>query len=161
MELLELALSLEEDLKIYYSKQAELNSGNSLSKVFRLLEKEEEKHTEILKSYAENILLPLSEHKILSEVQPIFKEIKDYNSEIKQNPGQLDVYRMALEKEEQSVHFYQDLYEKATEEQSKKVFGYLMKQEDAHCIILEELVKLVNRPEEWVESAEFGLRDEY
>lgn len=161
MELLDFALSMEEDLRSYYQNQAKLNSGNSLHKVFTLLEKEEEKHTEILISYADHIFLPLEDNDILSEIQSIFHGMKDYHAEIKEMANQLDIYRFALEKEEESLRFYQDLMDKATTEEAKKVFGYLRKQEDTHCIILEELVKLVKRPEEWVESAEFGLREEY
>lgn len=161
MELLELALSMEQDLQFFYGKQAELHEGNSLHAVFVLLEMEEEKHTEILKSYQEDILLPLMDNNILTDIRTIFKEIGDFKLVIKDIPSQLDVYRMALEKEEQSLKFYRVLQSKTKEDQSKKVFQYLINQEDKHCIILEELIKLVNRPEEWVESAEFGLREEY
>lgn len=161
MELLDLALSLEEDLQKFYQEQAKLHEGNSLHTVFCLLEQEEINHARILRSYQEDLSIPLSETDILRNVQSIFKEMKDFKNVIKEIPSQLDVYRMALEKEEESLQFYTELRDKAKEESSKKLFSYLMKQEDKHCIILEELVKLVNRPEEWVESAEFGLREEY
>ena len=68
---------------------------------------------------------------------------------------------MALEKEQESLKFYQDLYANASKEHSKTVLQYLINQEDKHCMILDELVKLVSRPDEWVESAEFGLREDY
>jgi rubrerythrin len=161
MELLDLALSMENDLQAFYHKQAMIHEDNRLHAVFTLLEKEEEKHAELLKSFKDDIVLPLNDSEILADVQSIFKEIEEFKLDIKNIPSQLDIYRMALEKEEQSLKFYQDLHDKAKEDQSRKVFGYLINQEDKHCIILEELVKLVNRPEEWVESAEFGLREDY
>ncbi|HWQ41417.1 MAG TPA: rubrerythrin, partial [Desulfosporosinus sp.] len=40
-------------------------------------------------------------------------------------------------------------------------FEYLIKQEEDHYTIIEQLVSLLSRPEEWVESAEFGVREEY
>ena len=161
MELLNLALTMEEDLKNFYLKQAELHQENSLRTVFELLAKEEEKHAEILMSYADKIDLPLMDSDIISEVKPIFKEMADFKSDIKLYATQLDAYRMALDKEVESFNFYKDLHDKSEEEQLKQVFRYLIHQEDRHCIILEELVKLVTRPEEWVESAEFGLREDY
>ena len=161
MELLELALSMELDLKDFYKKQAELHNGNSLKTVFTLLAEEEDEHAAILRSYASQIVIPLTDSNILSDVRTIFKQLANFSSEIKDIPSQLDVYRMALEKEEESKSFYQDLCDKAAEERSKRVFGYLTEQEDKHCIILEELVKRVTRPEEWVESAEFGIREDY
>lgn len=161
MKLLELALLMEENLKDFYEEQALLNKENSLYKVFKLLAKEEEKHAEILKEYSNEIELPLIDSTILNDVKPIFEELSNLKSDIKLLPNQLDIYRIALEKEEESLKFYQDLSDKASDEGSKKVFQYLIKQEDKHCVLLEELVKLVTRPEEWVEAAEFVDTEEY
>jgi rubrerythrin len=161
MDLLELALSLELDSENFYKQQAELNKGNSLNVVFTLLANEEENHANILKSKADKLTITLKDNDILSEVHSIFKDRNDFKIDIKDIPSQLDSYRMALGKEEQSLKFYKDLLNEATDEHSKTVFQYLIKQEDTHCVILEELVKLVTRPEEWVESAEFGIREDY
>lgn len=161
MSILELAISLEHDLESFYRQQAELSKGNSLSVVFTLLAKEEENHARILESNSDKLVLPLTDSDILSEIQSIFKSMDDFKLEIKDIPSQLDTYRMALGKEEESLKFYRELQANASDEQSKTVFQYLIKQEDKHCIILEELIKLVNRPEEWVESAEFGIREDY
>lgn len=161
MEILELALSMELDLEKFYTEQAELNKDNTLNVVFTMLAKEEENHANILMSKADKLTLPLRDSNILHEVQSIFKDMDYITSEFHDIPTQLDIYREALEKEQQSLKFYQDLHAEASEEQSKKVFQYLINQEDKHCIILEELVKLVSRPEEWVEDAEFGRREPY
>lgn len=161
MELIDLALSMENDLMSFYRRQAELHKGSKLCAVFHLLENEEENHAKILHSYKEQIVLPLTDSGVLAEAKAIFKEVADIKLEVKELPSQLDVYRTALEKEEQSLKFYKDLSDKVDDERSKQVFSFLIKQEDIHCIILEELIKLVSRPEEWVESAEFGLRDDY
>lgn len=161
MELLDLALSMELDLGKFYREQAELNKENSLEVVFTLLAKEEENHARLLKANADKLTLALEDSNILSEAQSIFKNLAKFTTNIKDIPDQLDAYRMALENEQQSLKFYQDLSAYATNEQSKKVFDYLAKQEDKHCVIIEELVKLLTSPEEWVESAEFGVREEY
>ncbi len=161
MDILELALSMELDLEKFYKEQAELNKDNSLKVVFTMLAKEEENHANILKANADKLTLALEDTNILSEVQSIFKSMVNFTSDIKDIPDQLDTYRMALEKEEESLKFYQDLYADVSDEQSKTVFQYLIKQEDKHCVILEELVKLLTRPEEWIESADFGMREDY
>lgn len=158
MELLELALSMELDLEKFYQEQAELNKDNSLNVVFTMLAKEEKNHANILRTNADKLTLPLEDSNILIDVQPIFKNIDVLTHNLQ---NQLDTYRMALEKEQESLKFYQDLYANASKEHSKKVLQYLVNQEDKHCDILEELVNLVSRPDEWVESAEFGLREDY
>ena len=161
MELFDLALTMENDLISFYRNQAELHKESKLHSVFNLLQKEEVNHAKILQSYKEHLVLPLKSSEVLAEVKGIFEEIDDINNEIKDIPSQLDVYRVALDKEEQSLKFYQELSDKAVDDQAKEVFGFLIKQEDIHCVIIEEIIKMVSRPEEWVESAEFGLREEY
>ena len=74
---------------------------------------------------------------------------------------QLDAYRGALEKEKESVALYEELLGKASDDKEKILFEYLIKQEQRHRNILEELVVLVSRPIEWVEDAEFGKREKY
>lgn len=161
MDTLELALSLEFDLEKYYMELAEKNKDNNLAVVFNLLANEERKHTEILLGKADMLDQKIQDKDILMEAKGLFRNLGDFKSDIKEMPNQLDSYRMALELEEKSLKFYKELQAGAEDEKLKNTYGYLMKQEDIHCIIIEELVKLTTRPEEWVESAEFGLREDY
>lgn len=161
MDTLELALSLELDLEKYYREQAEKNKDNSLHVVFSMLAKEEEKHADILMKHADKFDLPVQDDNILVEARKLFKQLGDFKSEIQNIPSQLESYRMGLEMELKSLHFYKSLAENATEEKVKITYQYLIKQEDIHCVIMEELVKLTTRPEEWIESPEFGVREDY
>ena len=68
---------------------------------------------------------------------------------------------MALQMEKDSIELYQKFFKEAGDEQTKKLFGYLIRQEENHFEIFDNLITLVERPEEWVEDAEFGPREEY
>lgn len=68
---------------------------------------------------------------------------------------------MALDKEKQSIDLYNEFLSEATDDIDKQLFSYLMRQEMDHLTIIEDMVMFVNHPEEWVESAEFGIREEY
>ena len=68
---------------------------------------------------------------------------------------------MALENEKASITLYQKYLSEATDDESKSLFEYLLKQEEGHYALIDQLVSIVSRPEEWVESAEFGLREDY
>lgn len=161
MDILEMALSLEHDLAKYYLEQADLNKDNSLNVIFLLLANEEENHVKILESKVKNLSYPLHDSNVEAESQKIFKNMDDFKSDISDFPSQLESYRMAYEKEKESYEFYKKALDEACDENSKTIFSYLLKQEDTHCNILEELIKLVTRPDEWVESAEFGIREDY
>lgn len=161
MNALELALSLEIDLEKNYFEQAEQNKDNSLHSVFLILAKEEENHANILRKHRDKLSYDLPESEFIHNSKDIFKDVNDFKLDIKDIPSQLDSYRAALEKEKQSFELYEKLLNEMIDEESKEIFHYLLRQEEIHCNVLENIIHLLIKPEEWVESAEFGVREEY
>lgn len=160
MEMLDYAIQMELDGKEYYEKQADLNKGNRLYSVFKFLANQEFIHAEILKKRKDNIHeVPESSESF--NTKTLFASLDDFKSEVSLLAKQLEVYRYALEIEEKSVNMYQELYDAAEDEKDKEVYAFLIAQEKAHLEMFSELELLVRRPEEWIESAEFGLREEY
>jgi rubrerythrin len=156
VDILVYAIKMELDGEKYYKEQAELNRENSLFGVFMELAKDESDHAKILEDKAIGSFYR-SNAPVRSSVQNVFAR-----SDMKEIPcvqDQADIYKMALEKEKQSI----DLYKKLSSESigDKEIYDYLIAQEEEHCEILEEIIKIASRPQEWVESAEFGEREEY
>ena len=156
MNSMEFAINAEHDGEKYYTEQAEINRDNDLNTVFILLAKDEENHARILQNKFNDLSYVLQDNNTLSKSKNVFKGSGDFKNEIRTIPNQLDLYRFALEKEKQSIDLYKKLLSESTDDRTKKLFEYLIKQEVEHFAILEELVLLVSRPDEWVESAEFG-----
>jgi len=161
MNVLEFAMKMELEGEEYYTEQAEINKDNSLSTVFLMLAKEEKRHSKILQNKANKLPCALEQSETLSEAKNVFDSIGANKEAIKQIPNQLGVYRLALDKEKESITLYRKYLSEATDDESKKIFEYLIKQEEDHFTIIEQLVSLLSRSEEWVESAEFGVREEY
>jgi len=161
MNILEFAMNMELAGQIYYTEQAEINKGNSLSKVFLMLAKDEAMHSKILQNKVNKLPCDLIQSDSLTEAKNIFSNLGADKDGMKHISDQLDVYRLGLEKEKESITLYQKYLSEATDDESKKLFEYLIKQEKNHYAIIDQLVLLISRPNEWVESAEFGLREEY
>lgn len=161
MNILELAIAMEVDLEKHYLKQAQINKDNSLNTIFLMLAQDEKNHAKILLSKSKELDYELEDNKTLLESKKIFKEIKNFNSEIKDIPSQLDSFRMALDMEKKSIDAYNKLLEETEDVKAKELFEYLIGQENEHFALIEELILLLSRPEEWIENAEFGIRKEY
>ncbi len=161
MNLLKYAIEMETDGEKYYQRQAQLNSDNSLSVVFIHLAKDENTHAEILKNKLNNTPYELKDHSAFFAIDNIFKGVKDFSSEIKQFPGQFDVYHEALKIEKQSIELYSRLINESDDDNDKILFEFLIKQEKSHYDFFEALIDFLRHPYEWVESAEFGLREDY
>jgi len=73
----------------------------------------------------------------------------------------LEILRRAMEAEHEAEAFYHHHAERASDVRAAQLFGELAKAEHGHYQILSSLVEYYDRPEEWVESAEFGLRPDY
>ena len=159
MNSIELAIGMELDGKRFYMQQAEKAEDSGLKSIFHTLAEEESIHARILKSKAET--LPYELVDTYAEIKSIFVEIGNYKNIIKQIPDALDVYTMALEAEKKSIDLYTEMLQEATDAKDKKIFEYLIEQEKDHYKVMEQLIELVNRPNDWVESAEFGIRKEY
>ena len=161
MNALEYAIQMELDGEKYYREQAELNKDNSLYTVCLMLAEDEKKHAMILSNKLEKLAYELTDSEMLLDVKNVFTDINNIEMEEKEVLSQLDFYRIALDKEKQSIELYTDLLNKAADSEEKDVFEYLIRQERQHQDVLEELVTLLRHAHEWVEAAEFGIRKEY
>lgn len=160
MDMLDYAITMELEGKEYYEKQAAINKNNRLHVVFTFLATQEKQHAEILMRMKDNRKgIPYENEKM--EVKSLFSNLDDFKSEISVIGKQLDVYRFALDIEEKSIKVYEEMYEKAEDEEDRNLLAFLIDQEKAHYEMFNQLETIVKRPEEWIESAEFGLREDY
>jgi len=161
MNIYEIAIMMEKDGEEFYLEQAEKNKNNALSRIFLLLAKDEKRHAEILKNKFEGMDYKMQKNETPVKMKNFFSSDKEFISEMERLPKQLSVYRQALLNENKSIELYKSLLIRAEDLVTKKLFEYLTQQENEHSELLEEIILLVSRPDEWVESAEFGLREEY
>lgn len=161
MNILTVAIAMEVDLEKYYLRQAEINKDNYLNKIFTMLAKDEAVHAEILRRKADKLDYELKDSRTLEESKHFFSGMKDFKPETKDMPSQLDSFRLAMDMEKKSIDVYKEMYDETEDDKAKKLFEFLIKEEEGHYRIIEQLVIHLTRPEEWIEDAEFGIREEY
>jgi len=156
MNIFDYAIQMEVDGENFYRKQASINENSKLNKVFLSLAEDEKKHAEIIKEKLAGKDFLLEEADIETE-KNVFSDATglDYERGL---TNQSDLYEKALEMEEKSINLYKKLLDQSVD--NKDIFEFLIKQEEEHYRLLEEISIMVNRPNEWVESAEFGIRVE-
>ncbi len=161
MTVLQYALEMEQDGEAYYNNQAQTFADTPLKPVFETLAKQEHKHADLLRSKMEGTPYELKESDEFANRENLFSGMKDYKPKVEANPAQAELYREARELEQKSIDLYSDLLGKTDDAETKALLDFLVKEETQHYEILEELFRFVNRPNEWVEDAEFGLRETY
>ena len=157
MTALEFAIQMELDGEKYYLEQAEKNKDNNLYTVFKILADEERVHAEILEKHAKEIEYEMAAY---TEFQNVFVSLDDFNVETKAAPDQLDGYRLALQKEQESIDLYEKMLAEAKRDEDRVLFEFLVEQEKIHYQVFDDIIQHLIKAEQWVEDAEFGRRME-
>ncbi len=160
MDLLQFAIDMELDGEHYYREQAARNGGNPLRVVFEALAADEARHAQVLTGKRDGQPYTL-EPRTQGEPHSPFTGAADYAASVREQPDQPELYHTAISMEDKSIALYADLSAQAGDAQTKALFDYLIGEETAHKALLDEIYHHVNRPHEWVESAEFGKREDY
>src|SRR5699024_2346760 len=105
-------------------------------------------HAKLLRKKADNSPYELSDNSVLAEYENVFEDTEDFESKIKATPDQLDAYKLALEKEKESIELYKKMLEEATSDDAKELFKFLIKEEEAHYSIFEEIRRHLSYAEE-------------
>lgn len=158
---IEFAIKMELDGEKYYLEQGEKTAHQGLKSVFQLLAAEEREHATILEKYASQGEYELKESEVPNHYQNVFQNGEDLQVEIKSRPEQIDAYYLALEKEKQSVELYEKMLAEADNPEEKRLFEFLVEQEKIHYNTFSDLIEHVLKAKQWVESAEFGVREDY
>ena len=160
MKLYDYAIKMELDGEQYYRDQAEKNKGHAIERVFTLLAKAEMKHAALLRSRQQGESVD-KEMADLAADQNVFSALDDFKADVTSIPRQLDIYQLALGIEQKSIDQYKKLLETAATDPDRQLLSFLVDQEKQHYNLFDTLITLVGRPEEWVEDAEFGKREDY
>lgn len=158
MDLYGFALKMESDGESYYRTLAEQTEDTGLKAVFDSLASDEKNHYRVITELqAEN---HEGAEEILQGPQENVFDRADSFSPTGISPKEVEAYLHARDLEKDSIGLYEKLCEQ-TSEKDRCVLYKLIQEEKRHFEILDDLIVLLNRPKDWVESAEFGIRKEY
>jgi rubrerythrin len=160
MNSVDYAIKMEYDGEKYYREQAEINKANGLNAVCSLMAEEEKKHAIILENRKNHMGYKLVDSDFLTSAKNIYTGAKGIEVTGTKYPGQLDFYRIVCDMEQKSIDLYQKFLSAAADEEDKKLYEYLINQEKQHLEAFEEMSRLLQNAEWWIESPEFGRRRE-
>ncbi len=162
MTILDDAIGLEERARMYYAGAAERVTDPSGKKILTLLMNEEKRHAEILAKMKGGSRGELVDSSLLREVRGLVEgAVKEGKDAISSDGSLREILQKAMEIEQATRRFYKEKAASVDDDKVKDLFSKLARQEASHYLLVSGLAEYFDRPVEWVESAEFGLRPEY
>ncbi len=156
------AIALEERARTMYREARERVSDVGSKRILELLALEEEKHVAALAALREGILAPLADSSLLLDVKGLVEgAVQAGQAAISKDASLRGVLTQAMAMEQATERFYKDRARRAADEALKDLFSELAKREEGHYLLVSSLLEYFDRPQSWVESAEFGLRPDY
>lgn len=162
MTILDDAIGLEERARAYYTAAVGRVSDPSGKKILDLLAKEEALHAEALAEMKNGSYGELADSPLLQDVRGLVEgAVKEGKNAISSDGTLREILQKAMEIEQATRRFYEEKAASADDDKVKDLFTKLARQETSHYLLVSSLAEYFDRPAEWVESAEFGLRSEY
>jgi rubrerythrin len=144
MNVYEYAMKVEKDGEAYYRELASKSPNSGLKRIFTMLADEEVKHYNVFKNMMKK-----------NDTKTIFETLSNEKNNINFDEEQIQFYKEAIKKEENSHQFYLDKSNEVETENEKAIFIKIAEEEIKHRKVLEEIVEFIQEPDNWVASAEF------
>lgn len=154
-ERVEFALKTEQDGHEFY-QMACMKVANKLARAaFRLLGKEELRHAELIEGLGKQLggegEVPTIETVTRKALESGLKTIYESAQEgpVEEEMDSVAAYEKAIELEKQTTSLYAEYAKVCDDDGAKRLFGVLLKEEEHHLSLLEDMHTYLTKPEEW------------
>jgi hypothetical protein len=161
LKALEIAMKREGDALAFYFEASEKVTNAYAHDMFRSFAKEEEKHLEKVKEVYDKLKSERAWPKMITSIGDVVKtkavfpkELEELNMTKKDLEVSLKILKMGIVREEQSVKFYHELAEKATDPFEARFFIALEHEERGHYLTLWDYREYLEDPAGWYSMKE-------
>lgn len=160
MDILEIAVGIELEGMRNYRKISEESDDKGLRKIFSILADAEGRHKDIFEKMKSDFSDLNLDEKIIEDARDIFKSMARDPESVSMENYEVEIYRRALEAENYSIEYYKELTS-SIDEKCLPLLNLIIEEEKKHYRIIEEIIRFVNRPQEWLENAEWNNMEGY
>ncbi len=161
MNVFELAKKVELEGEKIYKEGLERTSNPGLKRILKMLLDAEINHYRIFDAMEHEKKPESVSHFSFDSIKHIFENIRSSPEGLDFNEEEIEVYKKALKFETNTERFYREQAEKTADKKLKEEFILVAEEEKKHKHIVQNLLDFVNRPNEWLENAEFNHLDQY
>ncbi|HOA40543.1 MAG: ferritin family protein [Halanaerobiales bacterium] len=161
MNIFDFAIEFERELHDYYQEKSKNAPNEYMRKLFAELAAEELKHEQIVLQLRAEKMVEEVESDIKEKARDFFQRMVDELPEMIFPEDEVEIYKQAVELERKSKEFYLEQAEKADLAHVRRVFKQLAEEERKHQEIMENLAEMLDRPNTWLEDAEWNHMEEY
>ncbi len=164
MDIFEYAMKMEQDGKAFYEEQAAKTDLAELKNILLELAADEQKHYNIFRAMKEGRAAQFEEAKktrIVTSVKNVFEDLKSRNQDFTFPGDIIAAWEEAREIEKKSEDFYREKAGEVDAQEQKHILNRIADEEHKHWQTIENVIQFLNRPQAWLEDAEWNHLEDY
>lgn len=164
MNVFEYAMKMETDGRDYYLEHAESQTSPAFKKILLELADDELKHYNIFKAMRDGKAVEYKEAEkttIISSIKNVFEQLKNDNAEFSFPADAKEIWEHAREVEKQAEAFYRSKAEELDDDGQKQILNRIADEEHKHWVTMENVIQFLDRPNNWLEDAEWSNLEDY
>ncbi|KYK26631.1 hypothetical protein AYK26_07345 [Euryarchaeota archaeon SM23-78] len=162
LEALQLAIKTELEIRKFYLDNAEKMKNELAKKTFIFLADEELRHIDAIHAFNKSIkegtepeIDAGTEDEAINRGKEFFAtSMKAITEKTIASEDDIKVYEMGLQMEQNGYNFYQKAANKAKHPNVKKLFEFLMKEENAHYALISNAINYLKSPDDFFQDQE-------
>lgn len=156
-----LAKDMEKQGKAYYEKLSRSSKNPEIAAIFAFLAKEEEVHLKTFEKFEKGLKIAsrLASGSTVKAAK-LFGKMAAKSRIAGENENAVKAYKEALAMEKQTVKYYSGML-KQFEEPQRAALSLIIEEEQNHVVLMDALIDFAQKPQEWLENAEFNHLEDY
>lgn len=156
------AMDLEKQTEKYYLDLAEKCASNEgLKNILNMLAGDHAQHFNKFLEMKDDSCSEMPSTDAFHQTVSYFKKLKEKKENFSCDIEQVNMYKKAKDLVQKKFDFYSDSVDKIECPQNKSLMNEIISEEKKHLLVLDNLIELLERPESWVENAEFSHLESY
>jgi rubrerythrin len=161
MNIYDYAIEKEQQAESLYRELANKTRNEGFSNIFNMLADEESKHYKLIEDMKNDVPAELLDSELFPKVKKVFEQMGKKKEEFVFETNQVELYKKAQGIEQQSRDFYIEKANEADDAFQTDIFEKLAEEEQRHYLLIDNIIEMASRPEQWLENAEWHHLDEY
>ena len=162
MDFFEIAMEMEEKTVANYQKLSErCTSNKGIRTILTMLARDHEKHVQTLKGMKDKSCAVMGTTEAFSKARRLFEDMQKGKETFSCDLDQIQLYLQVRDMVLKKMRFYDEMKDEADCAGDRLILEKIADEERRQSIVLDNIIEMVNRPNMWLEDAEFNHLDEY
>jgi rubrerythrin len=155
---------MEMDGRLFYVEHANKATSPELKKILLELADDEQKHYNIFKALRDGHVAEYKESEkttILATVKNVFEALRAEGQAYSFPADAKQIWEQAREVEKKTEAFYREKANEVTKPEQARILHKIADEEHRHWVTMQNIIQFLDRPNHWLENAEWGNLEEY